>query len=124
MTPEYKRRRRLKHIAQNSPQVVLTDNISTGSTPDGLGLWKGGKQKSLTFGFKSRPTQFDSRKNLPGKASSGIVERSVDYFKQGYNTPVEPLKIEESDNIACDAGEPAVTPTEPGKGDFEQPEAL
>lgn len=67
MTPEYKERRRLKHLSQNGPQVVLTENISIEPTPDGLGKWMGGPKKDPTARvLKTKPTQFASAKNTPG----------------------------------------------------------
>ena len=35
------------------------------------------------IGLKMRPTQTGDRKNTPGKYSSEVVDRSVDYFKAG-----------------------------------------
>lgn len=126
MTPEYKLRRRFKHEVQRNP-VLPEVSLSSDPTPDGLGLWEGGRQelKSPTFGLKGRATALGNRKNTPGKASKEVIERSADYFKQGNNAVplaalpevspedvegsvqevVAPLQIEESDNVPCDAGQ-------------------
>jgi hypothetical protein len=111
---------KLQHIADKQPQPY-TEPVTIESTPDGLGLWEGGREElkgaKNWVSLKSHPTRTGDFKNTPGKASSQIVERSTDYFKQGNNT-VAPLKIEEVDNIPCDVDEPAVTPSEPGLGDL------
>ena len=133
MTPEHKERRRLKHLAQNGPKVVLTDNVETGPTPDDLGLYKGGIQALKSFanwvGLKARPTRFADWKNTPGKQSREAVERSADYFKRigiAVTTEYPPESIDVvrdmvKGGIGSGIDEPAITPEEPGKGDFEQP---
>lgn len=69
-------------------------------------------------GLKQRPTQFGSFKNTPGKDGTGTpVERSADYFKAGTHAPVS-MKTKSVTPDSVD--EPATTPAEPGKGDFEE----
>ena len=41
---------------------------------------------------KQKPTQTGDWKNTPGKASSGIVERSADYFNKPIPEPVSEPK--------------------------------
>jgi hypothetical protein len=93
MTPEYKERRRLKHLSQNGPGVVLIENIYLGPSPDGLGLWEGGPQELKSapnwVALKSRATRTADWKNTPGKSGHEVVERSADWYKQGNNTPKE-----------------------------------
>jgi len=120
-------KQKAKHQAEKFAVATLVKNINLGTTPDGLGLWEGGpnelKGAKNWVSLKSHPTCTGDFKNTPGKASSEIVERSADYFKQGNNTNVAPLKIEEADNIPCDVDEPAVTPSEPTAGDFTETDA-
>jgi hypothetical protein len=48
--------------------------------------------------FKTKPTQFASNKDTPGKSSSEIVERSADYFKR-IAEEAKPTKEYESASI-------------------------
>ena len=115
-------KQKLQHLADKQPQPYV-EPVTIEPTPDGLGLWEGGREElkgaKNWVSLKSHPTRTGDFKNTPGKDSGEIVERSSDYFKQGNNTVVAPLKVEEADNIPCDIDEPATTPSEPGLGDLD-----
>jgi hypothetical protein len=71
MTPEYKERRRFKHMCQNGPNVKLVEGSSLDAaepTPDGLGEWQGGVEKGAAnwVSLKSRATRLASGKNAHG----------------------------------------------------------
>lgn len=53
--------------------------------------------KTNWISFKTKPTQFASNKDMPGKSSSEIVERSSDYFKAGTKIKACPLFGKEPD---------------------------
>lgn len=57
-----------KHITNREPKAVVEGSSleAAAETPDGLGEWRGGLQKSPTFGLKTKPTQFGDNKNAHG----------------------------------------------------------
>lgn len=91
-----------KHIADKAalkaaPEYfpVASSLESTGSSPDGLGVWEGGRNEikgaNNWVALKSRATRTADAKHAPG----------TDYASKINETHQKPLLIEESDNIPC-----------------------
>lgn len=61
-------KQRLKHIADREPKPFAEGSSLDASepTPDRLGEWQGGIQKSPTFGLRAKPQRTGDIKNTPG----------------------------------------------------------
>jgi hypothetical protein len=86
-------------------------------------------------GLKQRPTQFGDWKRMPGKVSNKRAETLTEYMQNALDTLAQAEETEGLYNKVSEEleakqvlivdtsfplDEPAVTSSEPGKGDFEQ----
>jgi hypothetical protein len=90
MTPEYKTRRALKHKAQSDAKAKKFLNVNPEIFEQGTPVLKPVVQARQWQALKQKPTQTGNWKNMPGKFSSTVVERSSDYFK-GLNSVPSPV---------------------------------
>jgi hypothetical protein len=79
-------KQKAKHIADRGLKLIRTVPffVAAETTPDGLGTWEGGRAilKGVPnwIALKSHPTRTADAKNVPGKSSSEVVERPIDYL--------------------------------------------